>query len=330
MWRCLLTGSIFVRSNSRRFTLGNVEARGSEGVPRIATAQQIVAAIPLPALVHDTSFHILAVNTACRTSANLSRTYSDTRDVFAFVHPTEHAAIRAVSEDLLSNFARTGESSQTPVSAMRRLHQDDDVSVSCWTHTGLAVIDGVPLIVVALDLANPIVSEARTWRELAERDDLTGLYRRNVAVSVIDDWLAAGDEVMVMFADVDHFKQVNDGYGHAAGDAVLSAIADRLHALSHDDRIVCRYAGDEFLIASRPSVWTDRGFVWQFDEQRYLHDYIAAAAEAATHPLGIDGHERVSISTGEARRRPTDSAATLIHRADTAMYRNKAQRVRER
>jgi diguanylate cyclase (GGDEF)-like protein len=293
----------------------------------MTAAQQLVASIPLPALVHDTDFHILAVNRACRASANLSRTYSETRDVFAFVHPTEHAAIWAVSEDLLSEFARTGRSSQTPVSAMRRLHQDADVSVSCWTHTGLAVIDGVPVIVVALDLANPIIEEARTWRERAQRDDLTGLYRRNVAVSVIDDWLAAGDDVLVMFADVDHFKQVNDGYGHAAGDAVLSTIADRLHALAHDDRVVCRYAGDEFLVASRPSVWTRGGFVWQFDEQRYLHDYIEAASDSAGRALGIDESERVTISIGAARRLFSDTAATLVDRADTAMYRNKAYRV---
>ncbi|OZC91768.1 hypothetical protein CH254_04625 [Rhodococcus sp. 06-412-2C] len=306
-----------------------MKAHGSDVSVPVAAAEQLVAAIPLPALVHDIDYRILAVNTACRMSANLSRTYRDTRDVVAFLHPSEHATIRAVAGALLADFSRTGHPSQTPVSAMRRLHQDDDISVSCWMHTGLAVIEGMPVIVVALDLANPIVGEAQTWRERAERDDLTGLFRRGVAVSVVDEWLAAGDDVTVVFADVDHFKRVNDSYGHAAGDIVLSTIAERLHALSHDDRVVGRYAGDEFLIACRPPPRAHCGFVWQFDEAQYLHHYIEGAADAAGRTLATRGLGGVSISIGSARSLTTDTAATLIHRADTAMYRNKAERARE-
>lgn len=82
------------------------------------SAQQLVENIPLPALVHDTNFEILAVNRACGTSANLSRTYSETRDIFAFVHPTNMQPSGRYREDLLSEFARTGEASQTP-SALR-------------------------------------------------------------------------------------------------------------------------------------------------------------------------------------------------------------------
>ncbi|MDI9933185.1 sensor domain-containing diguanylate cyclase [Rhodococcus sp. IEGM 1354] len=303
-----------------------MRSRGGELNSLAPAAQQVVDAIPLPALVHDTDFRIIAVNSACRVAANLSRTYGVTRDVFAFVHPTAHSAIRAVTQKLLADFFRTGRYPAPPISAMRRLQQDDDVPVSSWTHTGLTVIDGVPVFVVALDLANPISTEAEIWRERAERDDLTGLFRRNVVLSVLEDWLADSGAVTVTFADVDHFKRVNDGHGHAAGDTVLSTLADHLRALSHNDRVVCRYAGDEFLIASRRPIQPDGGFAWIFDEQRYLRRYIEAAADAALRALGTAGSERISLSIGAAERLPDDTAATLIHRADTAMYTNKAHR----
>ena len=223
----------------------------------MGAAWELVDAIPLPAIIHDADFRIIAVNEACRAAANLSRTYSMTRDVFAFAHPTEHQAIRAVAEDLLTRFAVTGQPSRTPASGLFRLTQDDNVSISYWTHTGLAVVEGVRVVVVALDPANPIAAEANVWRDRAERDDLTGLLRRNVALDIIERWLAAGDDVTVVFADVDHVKRVNDGYGHAASDAVLVSIADHLRALSHDDRVICRYAGDEFLIVSRSPIHAD-------------------------------------------------------------------------
>jgi diguanylate cyclase (GGDEF)-like protein/PAS domain S-box-containing protein len=90
-------------------------------------------------------------------------------------------------------------------------------------------------------------------REQAIRDPLTGLYNRHYLKEVLGRELsrAMRERYVISFIllDIDHFKHVNDTYGHAAGDSVLKELADYLAEFTRTGDIVCRYGGEEFLVA---------------------------------------------------------------------------------
>jgi diguanylate cyclase (GGDEF)-like protein/PAS domain S-box-containing protein len=89
-------------------------------------------------------------------------------------------------------------------------------------------------------------------REQANRDPLTGLYnRRFLDFALSQEILDAeqkGEEVSIIFCDIDHFKIINDQFGHLVGDAVLQSIANILLSTIREDDIACRMGGDEFII----------------------------------------------------------------------------------
>ncbi|MHB1548844.1 MAG: histidine kinase N-terminal 7TM domain-containing diguanylate cyclase, partial [Acidimicrobiales bacterium] len=89
-------------------------------------------------------------------------------------------------------------------------------------------------------------------QELAIHDQLTGLYNRRFLDETIGRELKRsqrnGDPLSVVFLDVDHFKSVNDVYGHAAGDAVIGAVGEILRTAVRGSDIACRYGGDEFVV----------------------------------------------------------------------------------
>jgi diguanylate cyclase (GGDEF)-like protein len=89
-------------------------------------------------------------------------------------------------------------------------------------------------------------------REQANRDPLTGLYnRRFLELSLSQEIYEAeqrGGEVSIIFCDIDHFKKINDQYGHLVGDTVLQSIANILQSTIREDDIACRIGGDEFIV----------------------------------------------------------------------------------
>ena len=161
----------------------------------------------------------------------------------------------------------------------------------------------------------------RQSEHLAEHDPLTGLSNRVRFMRRLGDMLAArgqDDTVTVLFMDLNDFKPVNDRYGHAAGDRVLTAIAGRLRGAIRSGDLVARLGGDEFVIAL-PLV-------------RGQGELVAARTSAALHaaisqPIEFDGHAvRVKASIGAAGCAGADCAAEeLLHRADLNMYEAKRQ-----
>jgi len=120
----------------------------------------------------------------------------------------------------------------------------------------------------------------------------------------------------VFFVDIDHFKKINDTLGHAAGDKALQLVVARLQSGIRDTDTVCRYGGDEFVLVL-PSV-TDRA-----DAQRIVDKLLTVFAP----PALVDGHSlALSVSIGMAMY-PEDGTdpATLITKADRAMYRRRRQ-----
>jgi diguanylate cyclase (GGDEF)-like protein/PAS domain S-box-containing protein len=149
----------------------------------------------------------------------------------------------------------------------------------------------------------------------ATHDALTGLPNR----ALFDDRLAhalarrqrhSGD-VAVLLIDLDEFKPVNDAFGHATGDAVLVAVAERLASAVRSEDTLARLGGDEFVVVCEDVV--DPASVVA------VADRILASLTAAPIPVG-DGTLRVTASIGIAVAAPDDDAAALMRHVDVALY----------
>lgn len=158
----------------------------------------------------------------------------------------------------------------------------------------------------------------RSARDIAVRlsltDPLTQLANRRRALNVLDERLAANQDFYLALIDIDHFKGFNDAFGHAVGDAVLTAVAARLECLGSSGCIVARLAGDEFAIIGP----TDRDRAW-FDQ------VLCGFMEATSEPIELCGHSiciRLSIGAACAGGRLVDAGA-LLAEADAALYEAK-------
>ncbi|HYQ37774.1 MAG TPA: GGDEF domain-containing protein, partial [Pseudomonas sp.] len=85
-------------------------------------------------------------------------------------------------------------------------------------------------------------------REDAQTDPLTGLCNRRGLELTLDLWKLENRPFAVLALDIDHFKQVNDRFGHAAGDQVLQRLARLMRICSRDNDLLCRVGGEEFLM----------------------------------------------------------------------------------
>ena len=167
-----------------------------------------------------------------------------------------------------------------------------------------------------LDLQEELVLAREALRRQATHDGLTGVWNRTAIMEILGRELARGNREMspvaVMLTDLDHFKQINDGHGHMAGDEVLREAARRMQAGLRRYDSIGRYGGEEFLIVL-PGC-----------------DASGAAAQAERMRAGFDSREfhfdgtpiRVTCSIGVSWTDLADPAQTesLIRSADEALY----------
>ncbi|WP_347898377.1 GGDEF domain-containing protein [Arthrobacter sp. CC3] len=153
--------------------------------------------------------------------------------------------------------------------------------------------------------------------ERATRDGLTGLLNRTafmeLAAKEIHRVHAAGSVSTVILADLDHFKALNDGHGHAAGDAAIQAFAAACRASVRDTDFVGRYGGEEFIILP-PGAGPESA--------RIIATLISRRMAQAQTPAGVTFP---TVSYGAAPSTIADpDLGRMIAEADTALYRAKA------
>ena len=155
-------------------------------------------------------------------------------------------------------------------------------------------------------------------RQLAFHDPLTLLANRSLFRNRVEHALTLAHRsrqlVAVMFLDLDNFKNVNDSLGHAAGDRLLQAAAQRLVKATRPSDTVARLGGDEFAILLE-------GITTAGDVERIA----AAITQSFNSPLLLDGNETpMSATVGVAFSQPDNDTEQLLRNADIAMYNAKA------
>lgn len=192
----------------------------------------------------------------------------------------------------------------------------DPVFVVFFGSSVTTLVTMVLLIAVSFSMA--ALSSEQATKDLSARanqDGLTGLLNRQGFLDRAGNELrrrsVAGTSVLIL-ADLDHFKAVNDTYGHAAGDRVLQAFAAVCRNSVRPGDLIGRYGGEEFVI-----LLSDTGA----DRAQELTRDIGRRLKATQSPDGIT-YPTVSFGIAEVRAGPLD-LATMIAMADTAMYQAK-------
>lgn len=158
-----------------------------------------------------------------------------------------------------------------------------------------------------------LTQAADAMRRLALTDQLTGLANRRSIMETLDRWNGAGTPISLVLVDVDHFKAINDAYGHATGDAALIQLSVVLRQVCHEDWAVARIGGEEFVIARQgPGLDALKRAVCEIRD-----------AMIDTPIVTGDGPVTVTASFGIAEGGPEDHVDTLLRRADEALYKAK-------
>jgi diguanylate cyclase (GGDEF)-like protein len=157
-------------------------------------------------------------------------------------------------------------------------------------------------------------------QRFARYDALTGLPNRSFFLDTLERTLSrAGRQrtrSALVFLDLDGFKAVNDGLGHAAGDAVLQTMAERLRAGTRSSDLVARIGGDEFTVLVQNLARADDAAL----VARALLDRLARPCRADEHDVALSASAGISVYPDDG----TD-ADTLLRNADLAMYRAKQE-----
>lgn len=175
-------------------------------------------------------------------------------------------------------------------------------------------------------IANSIrIKEFVLTREIQiqkDLDELTGLKNKGALTREINEFIAdkANDKAIMLMLDIDHFKAINDNYGHDAGDSVLEQFGHFLKQEFAAGEIVGRFGGDEFIL-----------FVKNTDSLEVVENMAnrikTLSAEKVTMP---DPQEKIGVSIGVAIYKGNEkNYSELFKKADTALYLSKADNKRE-
>ena len=201
---------------------------------------------------------------------------------------------------------------QRPITTKFRLRMADDrLSWIALRAQPRKVETGVLWYGLMIDISEQMVEEERL-RRLSDTDDLTGLANRRKLMQRLEEEISLSNRhalpLSLMMLDLDHFKSINDTWGHLRGDQVLTELAALCREVLREEDLVARLGGEEFALLLP---LTPETHCRQLAER--LRERIAA------HDFGI-GQGRITVSIGVAEHRIGDSCETLIRRADESLY----------
>jgi diguanylate cyclase (GGDEF)-like protein len=169
----------------------------------------------------------------------------------------------------------------------------------------------------SLRVVDALVASEHELARRAQFDELTGLMNRVEMLERLGDMVDKGrrsrDSVAVLFCDIDWFKEVNDKFGHAAGDEVLRVTAERISGTIRQDDVAARFGGDEMLVALTG--------IRDVEEALPVAEKVRLACRA---DISVPGAVvQVTVSIGVAMARGGEPVDHLIADADRAMYQAK-------
>jgi diguanylate cyclase (GGDEF)-like protein/PAS domain S-box-containing protein len=235
------------------------------------------------------------------------------RPLVFLVHPDDRPQVQAQPGDPPAA-AEAGEPREIRI--LRLDGQTLDVEIASAPIIGG---DGEPATqVVLLDITERKRAERRV-RHLAHHDPLTGLPNRALLRDRLHQALLEArrerGRIAVLMLDLDHFKTVNDSFGHTVGDRLLCAVADRLRATVRESDTLARFGGDEFTLVQT-----------RLREPQGAEVLAQKIIEAVAEPFLIDDQEvRTTTSVGVAvHPEHGEEPGALIEHADIALYQAKA------
>jgi diguanylate cyclase (GGDEF)-like protein len=179
------------------------------------------------------------------------------------------------------------------------------------TRFALSTLTATPFVALTLFAVHRSYVLHLQLASLASTDMLTGMKNRRAFFAMIENHIAAGNHGYVMIADADHFKDINDTYGHAVGDLCLQAVADRLRDVADTDETVARIGGEEFGMYVRrdPAAIRALGIA--------VCSPICVTHDPVKQPVCL------TLSVGAAAIIPGETLERAMRRADEALYQAK-------
>ncbi|WP_045683393.1 GGDEF domain-containing protein [Martelella endophytica] len=199
-----------------------------------------------------------------------------------------------------------------------------DVALAVFTHTApwLVLTNFIGIVVIGTLLAHELRFEQKfvTMQSQVMLDALTGLANRRALIDIEERLLKGMSEraegyAIVLF-DIDHFKSVNDRWGHVAGDAVLRGVAEQISSCIRSGDVAVRYGGEELLLllqgaSAEGALGLAETIRERLEHTRFRHDGQSI---------------RITVSAGVSTGKPNDlSLSSAIRRADEALYRAKSK-----
>ena len=194
-------------------------------------------------------------------------------------------------------------------------------------------VSRLALVLAAMTLAAVVVRLLLSLRELtaltesrrhqALTDELTGLGNRRFLMAALDDYFAertaaddTGHRLALLLIDLDHFKEINDSFGHPTGDEILKKLGPRIQGLLRSSDVLARLGGDEFGV-----ILTDADVDYSTNIAERITDQLEGSFHLDAASLYLSASIGIAVAPDHAR-----NGAELFRCADVAMYRAKVAR----
>lgn len=184
-------------------------------------------------------------------------------------------------------------------------------------HQSMLIVGALFVVCSTMSLYAVVHDEQKNEiAERARRDPLTGLFNRRAFFELAEKLEAQNAAFAILMIDIDHFKSINDNYGHLGGDRVLVHAARLIQGAFRTDDIACRYGGEEFCVLLR-----------NCDHAQALQLAKELVSHWAAESLDVSDGQRVRVTTsvGVCTRTPGQTLLKTLQQADAALYSAKHQ-----